>query len=109
MKPFVAAALLIGSFVVTAASQTAQEGSFRPTDGFVPNSDTAVKIAEAVLIPVYGEATIKRERPLTATRKGNVWTVAGTLNCGAPQCLGGTAVVKISKTSGEILFMTHYK
>jgi hypothetical protein len=99
--------LLMG--MTAASSQTPQESTLKPKDGFVPNAETAVKIGEAVLIPVYGEATIRRERPFKATREGDVWTVAGTLNCGAPQCVGGTAVVKISKMSGEILAMFHYK
>jgi hypothetical protein len=89
--------------------QESKEASVKPKDGFVPNAETAAKIGEAVLIPVYGEATIDRERPFIATRQGDVWRVTGTLNCGAPECAGGTAVVRISKTSGEILFMGHYK
>jgi hypothetical protein len=91
----------------TAYPQTPQGQSFRPKDGFVPNSETAVKVGEAVLIPVYGEKQILAERPFKATLHGSVWTVEGTLPCG--NCNGGTAFVKISKTSGQILFMTHYQ
>jgi hypothetical protein len=86
-----------------------QDASVKPKSGFVPDAETAVKIGEAVLMPVYGERMIRDEEPFKAKREGDVWTVEGTLNCGAPQCVGGTAVVKISKTSGEILFMTHNK
>ena len=91
----------------TAYGQTPQGPSFRPKEGFVPNAETAVKVGEAVLIPVYGENQINAERPFKATLQGSVWTVEGTLSCG--HCNGGTAVVKISKTSGQILFMTHYE
>jgi hypothetical protein len=28
---------------------------YRPKEGYVPDSTTAVKIAEAVLVPVYGK------------------------------------------------------
>lgn len=104
--------LLVVIGIAVAHSQEPQEpkeASFKPENGFVPNAETAVKIGEAVLIPVYGEATINRERPFKATRQGEVWRVTGTLNCGATECEGGTAVVRISKTSGEILFMGHYK
>jgi len=62
-----------------------------------------------VLTPVYGDKTIRDEEPFKATRERDVWTVEGTVNCGVPPCAGGAAVVKISKTSGEILFMAHYK
>jgi NTF2 fold immunity protein of polymorphic toxin system component len=109
MKNTFLAAFLLTATVATAFPQTGNEPSVRPRDGFVPNAETAVRIAEAVLIPVYGEKQIMSERPFTAKLSGDIWTVGGTLNCGAPQCKGGTAVVKISKTSGQILFMMHYK
>jgi hypothetical protein len=54
---------------------------YKPRDGFVPDAQTAVKIAEAVLIPVYGEKQIRSEEPLTGQLKGDVWTVGGTLRC----------------------------
>ncbi len=40
-----------------------QAQSYTPKDGFVPDPKTAVKIAEAVLIPVFGEKKIEAERP----------------------------------------------
>ena len=103
--------VLILLFTATIDCQTYSPGSVRPKDGFVPNSETAVKIAEAVLIPVYGEKHILKERPFIATRKGDVWMVGGTIHCDPPdaQCYGGAAVVKISKSTGEVLEMVHYK
>jgi hypothetical protein len=89
-------------------SQAPGKPGFVPREGFVPNAETAVKIAEAVLIPVYGEKQIISERPFRAVLKDNTWTVEGTLQC-APRCFGGTALVEISKTSGEILLMIHGK
>ncbi len=85
-------------------------GEVKPKNGFVPEEATAVKIAEAVLIPVYGEKKIVSERPFVAKLEKDAWTVSGTLHCpnGGHNCDGGTAVVKISKTDGRILFMTHY-
>jgi acetylornithine/succinyldiaminopimelate/putrescine aminotransferase len=88
---------------------------YKPNAGFVPDSKTAVAVAEAVLIPVYGKEQIESERPYTATLKQDVWTIGGTLNCfdtkGAKttDCLGGVAVVKISKNDGRILYMLHGK
>ncbi len=82
-----------------------------PKRAYVPDSETAVKIAEAVLAPVYGRALIESERPLVATLKGSVWTVAGTLDCpdGGTNCNGGVATVRIAKTDARILSMIHYK
>lgn len=81
----------------------------------VPDSETAVKIAEAVLIPVYGKQKIESERPFNAKLKNNIWTVSGTLHCPdghggiTTHCFGGVAVVQLSKTNGRILSIVHYK
>jgi NTF2 fold immunity protein of polymorphic toxin system component len=94
--------------VATAQSHT-------PKDGFVPDSITAVKIAEAVLIPVYGKEKIESEPPFKAVLENGVWTGDGTLYCPdgkggvTTTCDGGTAEVKLSKTDGRILRVIHYK
>jgi hypothetical protein len=99
---------------VLLASGLAGQG-YKPASGYVPDSTTAVKIAEAVLAPVYGEKHIESERPFTATLKNGVWTVTGTLHC--PDGKGGTtmvsaggvAEVRISKDDARISFMSHGK
>ena len=86
-----------------------------PKEGYVPSSDTAVQIAEAVLIPVYGKKQIESERPFSAKLKDGVWTVSGTLRCPdgkggtTTHCVGGVAVVEISKADARVLSMIHYK
>ena len=84
---------------------------FKPKEGYVPDSTTAVKVAEAALIPVYGKRQIESEEPFNATLKDGVWIVRGTLPCPDPQtvCKGGVAEVKISKDDARILSMIHYK
>ena len=88
---------------------------YTPAAGFVPDADTAVKIAEAVLIPVYGEKQIASERPFSAKLEGDTWTVSGTLHCPDGKggtttiCVGGVAVVKISKIDARVVSMIHYK
>jgi hypothetical protein len=67
-------------------------------------------IAEAVLIPIYGPRQIDDETPFNATLDGDVWTVSGSLHCKTTAkviCVGGTAVVQLSKTTGEILLLIH--
>jgi len=79
--------------------------SVRPKNGFVPNESTAVKIGEATAITQYGEKPIAEERPFRARLYGDTWIVKGTLH---PQgASGGTAVIKVSKLDGRILFMIH--
>jgi hypothetical protein len=95
------------------ASTVAQDNP--PKDGFVPDSATAVRVAEAVLIPVFGREKVQSERPFTAALENGVWTVSGTLHCSdgkggtTTHCVGGTAEVKISKMDGRIIRMVHYK
>jgi hypothetical protein len=85
--------------------------SYVPPNGFVPDAMTAIRIAEAVLIPVYGQETIATEKPLVATLDGNVWTIHGTLRQGEGGGFtrGGVAVVQLSKTDARVLRMTHGK
>lgn len=85
-------------------------GGTIPQNGFVPDSATAVAIAEAVLIRIYGEKQVASERPFIATLDGDLWTVTGTLHCpNSPRCNGGTAVATISKTDGRIGDVCHGK
>jgi len=78
--------------------------SYKPAKGFVPDETTAVRIAEAVLIPIYGEGQIRSERPFKARLRGEIWLVSGTVPAGF---VGGAAVVKIAKSDGRIVFVTH--
>lgn len=77
-----------------------------PKNGFVPDAVTAIKIAMAVLIPIYGEQTIESEHPFTATLSKEVWTIAGSVPKGQ---VGGVAEIRISKTSGRVLRVVHSK
>lgn len=82
----------------------------KPARGYVPDATTAVRIAEAVLIPIYGAKQIGYEKPFHATLDGDVWTIQGTLDCKTTAttiCVGGTAVVQLSKTTGAVLLLVH--
>jgi hypothetical protein len=85
---------------------TMQHGKNIPAKGFVPDAETAVKIAEAVLTPIYGASQVQSERPFTARLRGGIWLVVGHLPDGAD---GGVAEVRISKHTGEILGVRHGK
>lgn len=79
---------------------------YRPKAGYVPDAATAIKIAEAVWLPIYGEETLKDERPFTARLVKGVWVVEGTL---PKDLVGGTAYAEISKETGCILNVMHFK
>jgi hypothetical protein len=109
MKLFTAVSY-VGLFLGAALGQ-----GYTPSNGFVPDGSTAVRTAEAVLIPVYGETKIESERPFIATLKKGVWTVEGTLRCSdgkggfTEDCVGGVATLQLSKQDGRIISMVHYK
>lgn len=75
-------------------------------NGVVPDLDTAIKIAEAVLIPIYGEKQIASERPFKGELKGDVWKITGSLS-GGSFVVGGVAYVDISKSTGRIEKIWH--
>lgn len=74
-------------------------------DGYVPDEETAIKIAEAVWLPIYGE-NVKDEKPFHASLKNDsIWIVEGTLHTE----LGGVARAEIQKRDGKILRVIHGK
>lgn len=75
-----------------------------PAAGFVPDETTAIRIAEAVLIPIYGQEQVEAERPFSAKLAKDVWKVEGYLARGT---LGGVAEVWIGKRDGKILRVHH--
>lgn len=78
----------------------------RNADHHVPDAETAVRIAVAVLSPIYGQRNIETQAPFVATLKNGVWTVVGTLPAGLN---GGAALIDISKTDGTVLRVSHGK
>jgi len=91
--------------------------NYKPPSGYVPDSGTAVRVAEAVLVPVYGQKQIESEKPFRAELNDGTWTVSGTLKCPdgkswfgtESRCDGGVTVIQISKDDGRIISMTHGK
>jgi hypothetical protein len=75
------------------------------SNDFVPNEETAKKIAEAVWLPIYGNK-IYDEKPYKTYLKDNIWVVTGFLPQGY---IGGTAYIEIRKSDGKILKVTHGK
>ena len=80
--------------------------SYKSAESYVLDAATAVKIAETVLIPIYGKEKIAEEQPLLAKLKDDVWYVAGSLK---PGWIGGVAEIEISKDDGKILRVSHGK
>ena len=76
-------------------------------EDYVTDETTAIKIAEAIWLPIYGNS-IYDKQPFNAkyVEKDNSWIVEGTL---PPNILGGVPEIKINRTTGEILYVRHGK
>ena len=98
-------AVLIGG--ITLFSVFASNKGYVPNDGFIPNEETAIKIAEVIWIPIYGE-DVKTKKPFIAeyNAKENCWEVRGTL---PTNMRGGVPEIKIDKSDGKILYVNHGK
>ena len=81
-----------------------KQKTFVPENGFVPDEKTAIKIAEAIWYPIYGDE-IYDEKPFKAELKDSVWVVRGTLNFD----VGGVAYIEIQKSDCKILKVAHGK
>jgi len=73
---------------------------------YVPDKETAIKIAEAIWYPIYGKK-IYEEKPFVARLENpGVWIVEGTLK---EYEVGGVAYIEIQRKDCKILKVTHGK
>jgi hypothetical protein len=77
-----------------------------PAHGFIPDEQTAIKVGEAILSPIYGENQIRHEEPFHAILSAGVWTVSGSL---PPNSDGGVAVIRLDKKTGAVISYIHGK
>ena len=72
---------------------------------YVPNVDTAIAIAEAIAIPIYGRDTVNAIRPFSAKLTDEIWVVKGQLT--GNRVKGGLLVIKLSKFDGAVIDVYH--
>ena len=78
--------------------------AFVPKNGYVPDKETAIAIAYAVALPVYGKKVVDAEKPFRAELEGGEWIVLGTLH---GQTDGGTLIVQIEQETGKVSYLNH--
>ena len=81
------------------------QSGYIPKVGFVPNETTAIKIAEAVWLPIYGE-NIYKKKPYKTKLINGIWIVEGSLPLNRE---GGVPYIEIQKKDGKILKVMHGK
>ncbi|MDP3732228.1 MAG: NTF2 fold immunity protein [Candidatus Omnitrophota bacterium] len=94
---------LVSLPIVLHAEET-EKHNYKPKEGYVPDEETAIKIAVAVWTPIYGKEEIESEKPYKATLKDGIWYVIGSLPKGWK---GGVAEAEISKDDGCIIRISH--
>jgi hypothetical protein len=78
-------------------------------ENYVPDSETAIKIAEAVWFPIYGKR-IYKQKPYVVRYENGIWFVNGSLNMSSEEIVvGGVAYIEICKADGKILNVYHTK
>jgi len=77
-----------------------------PEEGFVSTPEIAIKIAESILIPIYGKEKIEEQKPFLINLENDIWIIEGNSH---EIIEGGTAYIEIDKISGKILKVFHSK
>lgn len=72
----------------------------------IDKEENAIKIAEAILFPIYTEENIVRQRPYESYRINNYWVISGTL---PTRYLGGTFLIILDARDGKVIRITHGK
>jgi len=111
MRTAAVATVLAIAVVLSALGQTVQSAI---TPVKVPDSATAVGLAETALAKVYGKKHMESERPFTASLSDGVWHVSGTLYCKDKKgnvitdaCVGGVAMADIRQRDGRVMRTGH--
>ena len=68
---------------------------------YVPNETTAVKIAEAIWVGVWGEEKVNKSKPIKATLTDGIWHVVGTMPPTATK--GGTMHMTLQASDCKII------
>lgn len=79
---------------------------FERPGGLVPDEQTAINIAEAILFPIYGEKTIRGEKPYVVKLADGKWTIDGSMPKDK-NVVGGTFHIVISQKDARVLEIGH--
>ena len=86
-------------------NESRKGAGYTPKLGFVPDDSTAVKIAIAVWLPIYGN-DIYKKKPYKVKLQNGVWIIEGTLPA---DYQGGVPYIEIQRKDGRILRVMHGK
>lgn len=106
LKSKISKLLIFSIFLVSCFSFNASyRNSQTPQNGYVPNKETAAKIAEVIWIPLFGEKVLNFKPYKVTLKNDSVWAVEGTLK----DSKGGVPYMEISKMDCKVLLVKHGK
>ncbi len=98
--------IILSIVLLTNCSPKADHNNWEPGQGYVPDSATAVQLAQIFFIRVYGEKVLKKKPFIATLKNGKIWVVDGTLENGMD---GGVPHIEIQKSDGKVLELYHGK
>ena len=75
-------------------------------DKVINDKETAITISETILFKIYGKDNIIKQRPYEINQIDNYWILSGTL---PENMLGGTFLIILNSTNGQIIKLIHGK
>ncbi|QMU66246.1 MAG: hypothetical protein GKR88_19520 [Flavobacteriaceae bacterium] len=90
--------------VITLLITSFQENMDNKTD-YVPNEITAIKIAEAIWLPIYGNKILDKKPFVAKLENDDIWVVQGTSNTQK----GDVPYIEIRKSDCKVLKVIHGK
>lgn len=101
--------ILLLSSLISCKSNKLDVKKNNSMSNYVPNADTAIKIAEAIWLPIYGD-DILTQKPFISELKEGIWYVRGSLvELPNEKMVGGVAYIEIRQSDCKILKVTHSK
>ncbi|MBO6200749.1 MAG: hypothetical protein J6N74_03915 [Chryseobacterium sp.] len=70
----------------------------------IPDSKSAIIVAEKILFKVYGKEEIKKQRPYNVVFQSNYWIINGTMS---KTEIGGVFLIILNSKDGKILELIH--
>ncbi len=104
MRNFKYFTLIVFSTIIFSCSVTKLNKNNMQSIDYVPNEETAIRIAEAIWYPIYGENIYNQKPYVVSLIDNNIWVVNGTL---PEKMRGGVAYIEIQKSDCKILKVTH--
>lgn len=76
------------------------------SQGYVPDSTTAVQISEILFVRIYGKKVLNKKPFIATLKNGKIWIVEGSVDEGMD---GGVPHIEIQKSDGKVISFYHYK